>query len=227
MVAASGLAREALAVVEATGSHRLVGVVDDSPELAGLHVGGTRVLGSLERVLEHPDAELLLCVGRGAGRERLAARLSVLGVAADRFATVIHPSVSVPAGCSVGPGSVLLAQVVLTTDVRIGRHVVVMPNVTLTHDDVLDDFSTLAAGVSLGGSVRVGARAYLGMNSCVRERCTVGADAVLGMGAALLTDLPEAETWFGVPARSPGRGVDGAPSATRHEQRSMTKGTDG
>jgi acetyltransferase-like isoleucine patch superfamily enzyme len=76
-----------------------------------------------------------------------------------------------------------------------------MPGVTLTHDDVVEDFATFAAGVSLGGGVRIGRGAYLGMNASVREGVTVGAGATIGMGAAVLADVPDDETWVGVPAR--------------------------
>jgi acetyltransferase-like isoleucine patch superfamily enzyme len=131
----------------------------------------------------------------------IVARLTALGVEPYRYVTVVHPSVTVPASCSIGVGTILLANVVLTADVTLGRHVVAMPNAVFTHDNRLDDFATVCAGVALGGAVHVGRAGYLGMNSSVRERCVVGEHAVLGMGSVLLQDLPDDETWVGSPAR--------------------------
>jgi acetyltransferase-like isoleucine patch superfamily enzyme len=53
----------------------------------------------------------------------------------------------------------------------------------------------------LGGGVRIGRGAYLGMNASVREGTSVGAGATIGMGAAVLGDVPRNQTWAGVPAR--------------------------
>ncbi len=200
LVAASGLAREVLSVCEAQGVS-VLGVVDDDPRLVGLGFATTSVLGTLDCVTAVPDASLLLCAGKGDVRRRLAARLASMGVGDDRFATLIDPSVHVPASCAIGPGGILLAGVVLTADVRLGRHVVCMPNVTLTHDDDLADYVTLTAGVSLGGGVRVGEAAYVGMNATVRERVVIGPDCVLGMGSVLLTDQPPRTVYAGIPAR--------------------------
>jgi serine acetyltransferase len=83
-----------------------------------------------------------------------------------------------------------------------------MPGVTFTHDDVVADFATFAAGVSLGGGVRVGRAAYLGMNASVRERLTIGDRATIGMGAAVLADVPDGETWVGVPAHTTAHDVN-------------------
>lgn len=201
LVAAGGLAREVLALERAVGRFQVIRLIDDDTALWGSKLDGAPVVGGLEEVEPYGDSQIVVCAGHGSARRRIVARLSDLGVGPDRYATVVHPSVDVPGGCTVGYGSILLAQVVLTADVAVGRHVVAMPHVTLTHHDVVEDFVTLAAGVSLGGGVRVGAGSYLGMNASVRERVRVGPDATLGMGGALLRDLPAGAIWAGVPAR--------------------------
>lgn len=201
LVAASGLAREVLSIEALAGRYDDLVIVDDDRRLWGTGFGEAKVLGGLDLVHELPQHDVLLCAGQGRVRREMANRLLSSGLDPSRFSRVGHPRASVGRGCGVGAGSILLAQVTLTGDVMLGRHVVVMPGATLTHDDIVDDYATVCAGVSLGGRVRVGAGAYVGMNACVREGVRIGRDAVLGMGSALLEDLPPKQTWAGVPAR--------------------------
>lgn len=200
LVGASGLARETLALLSVSGSHRVIGVVDDGAARWGTEISGVPVIGGLDAIAEHPRAEIAVCVGHGSGRARIVDRLRALGVHDHRYARIVHPAIHVPDDCRIGAGSILLAGVVLTADVAIGRHVVAMPNVTLTHGDRIGSFATLCAGVTLGGGVRVGEEAYLGMGASVRARSRIGRRATLGMGAVLLRDQPAGETWLGVPA---------------------------
>ena len=201
LIGASGLAREVLACVRENGQFDVVGVLDDDESRVGSTLDGAPILGPASHALRYPEARVVACIGAGRGRERVVARLAGLGFPSYRFATVVEPSVRVPSCCDIGPGSILLGNVTLTTGITVGSHVVMMPGVTLTHDDVVEDFATLAAGVSLGGGVRIGRAAYLGMNSSVREGTRVGAGSRVGMGAAVLRDVPDGETWAGVPAR--------------------------
>lgn len=196
LVGASGLAREVLAA----GMTGVVGILDDDVELHGTEVGGVPVVGALEDAAVRTD-QLLVCVGPSVSRQRIVRRLQTLGVTDDRYAMFVARSARVGASSTVGPGSILLDGTVVTSDARIGRHVVVMPNSTITHDGVLEDFATLASGVALGGGVRVGEAVYIGMNASVRQGISIGAQATVGMGAVVLRDVPPDETWAGVPAR--------------------------
>jgi len=201
VVGASGLAREALGVELILREHTPVHVLDDDERLWGTVHGSAPVLGGPELVCELPDHAVVVAVGRGTARRRLVRRLATHGVTRDRYTSIVHPRLLPSTDTRIGVGCLVLDGVVMTADVEVGDHVVAMPNVTLTHGDVVEDFVTLCAGVTLGGDVRVRSGAYLGMNSCVREGATVGRDATLGMGAVLLQDLPDGETWAGVPAR--------------------------
>jgi len=212
LISASGLAREVLAMVRSSGQYDVVGLLDDDKEMAGVSVDGAPVLGTIDDAARYVHALILVCIVSGWARESVVERLSALGLTEARYATAIDPSVQYPEGCRVGRGSILLRNVTLTASVTLGSHVVAMPSVTFTHDDVVDDFATFAAGVSLGGGVRIGRAAYLGMNSSVRERTSVGAYATVGMGAAVLSNVPEGRTWIGVPAHEldqDGQGLGG------------------
>ncbi len=198
LVAASGLAREALEALRAGRRHRVVGLVDDDASLRGQLVADVPVLGGVELVQNHPDVDVVLCAESGATRRALAQRLDL---APERYLTVVHPSVRVPTSCRVGAGSILLAGCVLTAAVSLARHVAVRPNVTLSCDDVVEDYVTLGAGVSLGCRVTVRTGAHLGANVAVDDDLQVGADSTIGLGAAVLSDVPAGAIWAGNPAR--------------------------
>lgn len=201
LVAASGLAREAVVAARVAGIE-VVGCLDDNSAWRGSELApGVPVLGTTDEIIAHPDVDVLVCAGKGVVRQQIADRLASLGVNDDRLATLVHPSVTVPSGCTVGPGTILLAGVVLTADVSVGRHVVCMPNAVLTHDCRLEDYATVCAGAVIGGGVVVKRAAYLGMACSVREYTTIGAESVVGMGSVVLRDVPAGQTWVGSPAR--------------------------
>ncbi|TFC19823.1 acetyltransferase [Cryobacterium algoritolerans] len=198
LLGASGLAREVLA--DLGDSYRVVGILDDDSARHGERLAGIPILGDVDRAALY-EADLIVCIGSGQGRRRLVDRLTGLGIGGDRYATFISSAAHVPPGNQVGVGSILMAGVVLTANVSVGRHVVIMPNATLTHDNVVNDFVTIASGVALGGSVVLGAACYIGMNASVRQNLEVGGGATVGMGAVVLENIPVGETWFNVPAR--------------------------
>lgn len=207
LVGSGGFGRETAEVVrainDAAGSPRwdLLGFLDDAATRWGTSVSGTPVLGGLDELAGLPDAAVVVCTGHPGNftsKKRIVERL---GLAPERYATLVHPAAVVPASCSLGEGTVVLAGVVATADGRVGAHVGLMPQVVLTHDDRLDDFVTVGAGARLAGTVRVQEGAYLGSGCLIRESRTIGPWALVGMGAVVTRDVPGGEVWAGVPAR--------------------------
>lgn len=205
IVGAGGFARETADAVRAVhavdGSLELAGFLDDNPALHGLVICGAPVLGPIDAVADHPEAGVVVCVGRPDAYTPRVDLVARLGLPAERYATIVHPTASIGSTCAVGAGSVLLAHVALTADVTVGEHVSIMPQVVLTHDVRVDDFVTLASGVRLGGTVSVGRGAYIGSGVCVREGCRIGRWAMVGMSSTVTRDIPDERLWYGSPAR--------------------------
>ena len=199
LVGASSLARETLAAVRAGERYTPIGFVDDNESRWGASVNGLPVLGPIPAALEYPDARLVVCVRNGQARARLATRLRMLGVADEQYGLVLHPRASAPSNCRIGLGSIILAGVAMTAEVYLGRHVVVMPNVTLMHGTRVQSYTTIGAGSAIGPGARIAEEVTLGMNSSVRDRVSIGRRAEIGIGSTVLRDLSPGESWFGTP----------------------------
>jgi len=209
IVGAGGFGRETAAAVHAVNAVAprwdLLGFVDDDPALAGREFEGVDILGSVDaEIAARPSAHVVVCTGRPGNHFSRFAIVRRLRLAPDRYATIVHPAASIAATAVIGHGSVILAGVVATAQCWIGSHVAVMPVVSITHDDRIGDFATLASGVRLGGGVAVELGAYLGAGALVREALTVGAWSLVAMGAVVTRAVPPAEMWAGVPARRRG-----------------------
>lgn len=228
IIGAGGFAREtaqAVAAINAAAMNstinigrpawRLLGFVDDDPLLHGRRVGGLPVIGGTDLVQSLPQVRLVVCVGNPRRYDTRMRIVERLGLPDERYATVVHPSAQISADSSVGPGSVILAQSVLTASVEMGAHVAVMPHAVLTHDVSVGDFATIASGVRFGGAVSVGRGAYVGAGALIREHVEIGAWSMVGMGSVVLHDIPAAQVWVGNPARML-REVDTAPNNAAH-----------
>ena len=101
----------------------------------------------------------------------------------------------------IGHGALLSPYTTLTSNIVIGEHFHCNLYSYVEHDCVIGDFVTFAPAVRCNGRVSIGDRTYVGSNAVIRQGVTIGPEAVIGMGAVVIKDVPAGATFVGNPAR--------------------------
>ena len=200
---ASGFGRELAWLAESHDSLRVLCFIDDNPTKCGSTLNGIPVYGFED--LCNFGKEVKTVVGIGDPKIRDAITRKVASAGLD-FITLIHPDVKSSKLVEIGRGTVICPGTILTTNIKLGKHVQINLGCTIGHDVVMDDYATLAPGVHISGWVHIGKRVYIGtgaviINGTQDKPIIIGDDAVIGAGACVTLSIPEGETWVGVPAK--------------------------
>jgi UDP-N-acetylglucosamine acyltransferase len=86
----------------------------------------------------------------------------------------------------------------------IGPRCYVTAHCHVGHDCRLDEDVFMATQATLGGHTIVHKGANIGLGAITHQRTTIGAYAMIGMGAVVTKDVPPFTTWYGNPARMRG-----------------------
>ncbi|WP_376095750.1 acetyltransferase [Roseomonas sp. CCTCC AB2023176] len=200
---AGGLGREVAALLRdlavSGAPYRPLAFTDDAPDVPAT-VAGLPVHRD-PAVLLRADPGLRIVVAIGDPRARAAAAARIEAAAGPRFATLVHPRAWTGDSVTIAEGTIILPLATATADIRLGRHVLLNPGVTLAHDTDLADFATLAPSAALGGDVRVEDGADIGLGARILPRLTLGAWCRVAAGAVVTRDVAPGTTVLGIPAR--------------------------
>jgi sugar O-acyltransferase (sialic acid O-acetyltransferase NeuD family) len=205
IVGAGGFAREVLALVRAISragagdAWRVLAFLGRDGDPLGRELDGIPVVDALSPAAPASRPVGVSGIGYPQGR-----RAEVEARAADvsSWATLIHPGVGFdPERVRIGAGCVVLEGSSFTTDLTLGRHVMLHLHCTVTHDCVLEDYVSLMPGCHVSGNVTLREGVFMGAGAVVLQGIEVGAWASVGAGAVVTEDVPAGATVVGVPAR--------------------------
>jgi sugar O-acyltransferase (sialic acid O-acetyltransferase NeuD family) len=165
-----------------------------------LHVGVEGFSQWRENEWDNQELFGLVAIGGALGRDRLEMQ-RILAAQGVKIEPIVHPDASICATATLGLGTQILAQAVVSSDVRIGNGCIVNHRAAADHDCHLGDGVHLAPGSTLCGCVQIGDNVLVGAGAVVLPRVTIGDDAVIGAGAVVTRNVEAGVVVTGCPAR--------------------------
>lgn len=142
--------------------------------------------------------EVIIALGDNKLRESIVEKLPKK----TKFFTFIHPSAQIfSSDVEIGEGSIICANSILTTNIKLGKHSHLNLLTTIGHDNIIGDFFTTAPGVKISGNCKIGKHVYFGTNSSVREKITICDNVTIGLNSGVVKDIKEQGTYVGLPAK--------------------------
>jgi len=135
-------------------------------------------------------------------RRRLYDTVKALGY---RCVSYVSSSAFVWHNVEIGENTFIFENNVLQHKVRVGENVILWSGNHIGHQSAIERDCFISSHVVISGFCRVQRGAFLGVNSCVTDTRTIGADCVIGAGAVVVKDTQPRLVYVGNPARSTGK----------------------
>lgn len=173
---------------------------DTSPRAGGEAHRGAPVFSSWQGAVEQFGRHSTIAVAIGPNRPRLE-RARMITQAGISLTTVIHPSAIVAPSAVIGVGTYLGPQAVVNANARVGVACIINSGACVEHDCILGDGVHVAPRSVLCGWCSIGECTMIGAGAAVRDGIVIGHDVVVGLSAAVVTDVKASLVVCGCPAK--------------------------
>lgn len=144
--------------------------------------------------------KIIIAVGDNFQRYRIRTQLFA-SVSNSGFPNIIHPTTKIPSSALMGVGNLIFSGAVVGYFSKIEDFNVLNSNSTLEHDSHMQSYSSLASGACTGGSVKIGFRTSIGLNSSLLQGIEIGDDTVIGAHSFVNKNFPSRSVGYGSPAQ--------------------------
>ena len=141
---------------------------------------------------------VMIVVANSKDREDILKKLPI----DTQYFTFIHPTAQLMSeDITIGEGSFIGANSIITCNVKIGKHAILNRGVHIGHDCRVGDYFSAMPGSIVSGNVTLGNKVYLGTNSCIREKISICDDVTIGLSTGIVKDIKESGVYAGYPIK--------------------------
>lgn len=182
--------------------YEIIAVLDDSPALIGKKYGTLTVEGPIEKA-KNFDQEVMFVFAIGSFRTRIVRQsiLEKLGIAEERFVTLIHPSAKIFSTATIGKGCIVHYGTVIFNHTVIESFVIIAANCVIAVSNYIGRGALFGSNITTTTGVKIGSFSFVGSSTSIGENIIIGPGAQIGMGSLILKNISEGTFVLGNPPR--------------------------
>jgi sugar O-acyltransferase (sialic acid O-acetyltransferase NeuD family) len=190
---AGAFAREVFFLAESLGHHVKGFITSDVLDL------GKPVLHTGRCIISQTDLPTVIAVGNPKTRMQLTLP------GQEYIKLIAESAINHDPQNRIEEGSIICDVCILTTNIRIGSHVILNLGCLIGHDVKIGDYCTLSPGVKVMGNCQIGEGCEIGTGAILVPMVELPPNGIIGAGA-VVTKTPEINqdipyTMVGVPAK--------------------------
>ena len=184
-------ARVLLDILKESTIFKVVGIIDSVLGIGSLFYG-YQVIGRQNELIKLAETynfnSGFVALGDNYLREKVVDEILTQKNDFD-FITIISKYSYVSDTSKIGVGNAIMPGVIINSEATIGNHCILNTNSSLEHNSVMEDFSSLSAGVTTGGYFKLGRYSAIALGVTILDRTTIGENVVVGSGSLVTKDL--------------------------------------
>lgn len=199
IIGAGGHAKVIADIIVKSGD-RVYGFLDDNLEIGTTIANNEqfKIIGKIEKInklKENTNLEFVIAIGDNTVRKNIAENYNV------KYYTAIHPSSIIALDVSIEEGTVVMANTVINTSAKIGRHCIVNTGAIIEHDNIIENYVHVSPNATLCGTVKIGECTHIGANATVKNNIEICNKCIIGAGALVVKNINESGAYVGVPVK--------------------------
>ncbi|EKN62791.1 hypothetical protein P9E76_11945 [Schinkia azotoformans] len=190
-----------------TPVYEIIGFVSNSQDDVGLEIEGIKVVSTNDNFPEFSKKYKLLGATIALANPKWKEQIvnSVFSKTDNIvFPNLIHPyaHVSTNANNELGIGNIICAGVTITTNIKLGKFIILNYNSTVGHDVVIEDYCTINPLSAISGNIKLSKGSLVGAGSSIREKLTVGEYSTVGLGSTVVKNVDDNKIVIGKAAEN-------------------------
>lgn len=174
----------------------LKGFISNSNENIGDMIEGIKVIASNDCFIEIAKLydKLGVIIALGSPKAKQSIEEKILNKCNNLvYPNLIHPKANISSSYSndYGMGNIICAGVTLTTNIKLGKFIILNINSTIGHDVIIEDYCTINPLSAISGNVIIRKGSLIGAGASIKEKLDIGKNGTVGLGAIVVKNVEE------------------------------------